>query len=200
MRPTLVHRALGEDRSFLWAVSKDGLTTHTLPPRAEIERTAESVYVALTARARVGGESLQERHCFHVSRIIARSYRRLARDAFQERTRSRCWKFLPKRESFTPTMRSLTSGRILERLGCEGRLTAALALPLAADSLRASRSRESSGEVISIAAADPLNLVGIVVPGERIPANSGRSFLLRDGVAVEAAPTPMENLLNARAG
>src|SRR5208282_6047553 len=32
------------------------------------------------------------------------------------------------------------------------------------------------------AAADPLNLVGIIVPGERIPAISGRSVTFRDGV------------------
>ena len=33
-----------------------------------------------------------------------------------------------------------------------------------------------------IAAADPLNLVGIVVPGDRIPAISGRSVTFRDGM------------------
>ena len=33
-----------------------------------------------------------------------------------------------------------------------------------------------------IAAADPLNLVGIIVPGERIPAISGRSVAFREGV------------------
>ena len=54
--------------------------------------------------------------------------------------------------------------------------------------------------MIRIAAADPLNLVGIILPGDRIPANSGRSFDLRDGVVVETDPTPIENLRNARAG
>jgi ATP-dependent Lhr-like helicase len=73
------------------------------------------------------------------------------------------------------------------------------ALPVAADSLRASRSRETAQEVIRIAASDPLNLVGIVLPGDRIPANSGRSLNLRDGVVAEASPTPMENLKNERA-
>ena len=38
------------------------------------------------------------------------------------------------------------------------------------------------GERVIIAAADPLNLVGIIVPGERIPAISGRSVTFRDGV------------------
>jgi hypothetical protein len=30
-----------------------------------------------------------------------------------------------------------------------------------------------------------LNLVGVVVPGERVPAISGRSVTYRDGVAME---------------
>ncbi len=40
----------------------------------------------------------------------------------------------------------------------------------------------TTGERVVISAADPLNLVGIVVPGERIPAISGRSVTFRDGV------------------
>ena len=39
-----------------------------------------------------------------------------------------------------------------------------------------------SGERIVISAADPLNLVGIIVPGERIPAISGRSVTFKDGI------------------
>ncbi len=39
-----------------------------------------------------------------------------------------------------------------------------------------------SGERVVLSAADPLNLVGIVIPGERIPAISGRTVIFRDGV------------------
>jgi len=58
------------------------------------------------------------------------------------------------------------------------------ALPVAVESLRARRKQNPSGEVTTIYAADPLNLVGIVVPGERVPANSGSVVAFRDGVAV----------------
>ena len=58
------------------------------------------------------------------------------------------------------------------------------ALPMAVESLRAFRSEPASGEVITISAADPLNLVGIVVPGEKVPAISGRFVRFQDGVAV----------------
>jgi ATP-dependent Lhr-like helicase len=35
---------------------------------------------------------------------------------------------------------------------------------------------------VSLSAADPLNLLGIVTPGERLAALSGNRFVLRDGV------------------
>jgi ATP-dependent Lhr-like helicase len=58
-------------------------------------------------------------------------------------------------------------------------------LIVTAESLRAMRNQEPSGEVMTISAADPLNLVGIVVPGERVPANSGKVVAFRDGVATQ---------------
>jgi ATP-dependent helicase Lhr and Lhr-like helicase len=60
------------------------------------------------------------------------------------------------------------------------------ALPVAVESLRATRDQQSSGDTITISAADPLNLVGIIVPGERVPAISGRFVAFRNGVAVGA--------------
>jgi ATP-dependent helicase Lhr and Lhr-like helicase len=59
------------------------------------------------------------------------------------------------------------------------------ALPVAVDSLRATRIHPPTGELIIVSAADPLNLTGIIVPGERVPANSGRFIGFRDGVAVD---------------
>jgi len=58
------------------------------------------------------------------------------------------------------------------------------ALPGSVESLRAMRNQLPSGEIITVSAADPLNLVGIVVPGERVAANSGKVVAFRDGVAV----------------
>ena len=63
------------------------------------------------------------------------------------------------------------------------------ALPVAVESLRAMRNQQPSGELITISAADPLNLVGIIVPGERVAANSGKAVAFRDGIAVP----PSEN-------
>ena len=58
------------------------------------------------------------------------------------------------------------------------------ALPVAVESLRAMRKQQPSGETVTVSAADPLNLVGILVPGDRVAANSGRLVSFRDGVAL----------------
>src|SRR5262249_26781792 len=58
----LVEYALGEERSYLWAVTTDSLTSYELPRRSEIEQTARRVYELLTARnQRVRFEPLDER-------------------------------------------------------------------------------------------------------------------------------------------
>jgi ATP-dependent Lhr-like helicase len=53
------------------------------------------------------------------------------------------------------------------------------------ESLRASRGEHASGEIVTISAADPLNLAGIVVPGEKVASNSRQVVSFRDGVVVE---------------
>jgi ATP-dependent Lhr-like helicase len=60
------------------------------------------------------------------------------------------------------------------------------ALPEAVNQLRAIRRQEKAGQLVAVSAADPLNLVGIITPGERIPALSSNRVLYRDGVPVLA--------------
>ncbi len=58
------------------------------------------------------------------------------------------------------------------------------ALPEALDELRGVRSPGASAEVARIAATDPLNLIGILSPGPRVPAIVGNAVLFVDGQAV----------------
>jgi ATP-dependent Lhr-like helicase len=58
------------------------------------------------------------------------------------------------------------------------------ALPAAVDLLRETRRRERAGELVRVAAVDPLNLVGIVTPGLRVPAVRGNVVAYRDGAPV----------------
>ena len=129
-----------------------------------------------------------------------------------------CWMLLRRygvvfrdllvRETNLPRWRELQIGfRRLEDRGevrggrfIDGFLGEQFALPVAVESLRATRKLPLSGERVTIAAADPLNLVGIVVTGERIPAISGRNVTFRDGVweAEEMAASGPEPALGSR--
>jgi ATP-dependent Lhr-like helicase len=59
------------------------------------------------------------------------------------------------------------------------------ALPVAVESVRAARKQAADDQLVTVSAADPLNLIGIIVPGERVPAISGKQVAFKNGVAVE---------------
>lgn len=93
------------------------------------------------------------------------------------------------RESNAPRWRDLLG--ILRRLEARGEVRGGrfvtgfsgeqYALPEAVESLRAGRSRDNTA-IIAVAAADPINLSGIVIPGERAPLIPGKQTLYRNGV------------------
>jgi ATP-dependent Lhr-like helicase len=113
-----------------------------------------------------------------------------------------CWMLLRRygvvfrellaRETMVPKWRELCIAfRRLEDRGeirggrfVSGFIGEQFALPVAVESLRASRKLAASSDLVAISAADPLNLVGIIVPGEKVPAISGRYVRFRDGVFV----------------
>ncbi len=66
----------------------------------------------------------------------------------------------------------------------EGPAGEQFALSEAVSALRAVRRKSVSGELVAVSAADPLNLVGILLPGERVPSFTGNRILFRDGVPV----------------
>jgi ATP-dependent Lhr-like helicase len=113
-----------------------------------------------------------------------------------------CWMLLRRygivfrelltRESIVPQWREvlITLRRLEDRGEIRGGrfvssfLGEQFALPVAVESLRTMRNQQPSGETITVSAADPLNLVGIIVPGDRVAAHSGKFVAFRDGVAV----------------
>jgi ATP-dependent Lhr-like helicase len=116
-----------------------------------------------------------------------------------------CWMLLRRygivirdllaRESNLPPWRELLMAfRRLEDRGeirggrfVDGFLGEQFALPIAVESIRGMRGLPLGGETVTLSAADPLNLIGILVPGERVPAISGRTVSYRDGIAVSDA-------------
>jgi ATP-dependent Lhr-like helicase len=58
------------------------------------------------------------------------------------------------------------------------------ALPEAVGSLRAVRREDGSGELVAVGGSDPLNLAGIITPGDVVPAVAGNRILYRNGIPV----------------
>jgi ATP-dependent Lhr-like helicase len=58
------------------------------------------------------------------------------------------------------------------------------ALPDAVGMLRAIRREGVQESLISVSAADPLNLLGIITPGNRVTAHTSNRVLYQDGIAI----------------
>jgi ATP-dependent Lhr-like helicase len=101
---------------------------------------------------------------------------------------------LLERESFPVTWYEL--GRIYRRWEARGEIRGGyfvggvsgeqFALPEAIGLLRSIRKSSSNGELITLSAADPLNLQGILTPGARIPAFTANRILFRAGLPIAA--------------
>jgi ATP-dependent Lhr-like helicase len=71
------------------------------------------------------------------------------------------------------------------------------AMPEALEMLARVRRMPRSGERIRVCGSDPLNLVGILTPGERIPAIRTREVVYIDGLPADGESAPDEQVLPA---
>jgi ATP-dependent Lhr-like helicase len=60
------------------------------------------------------------------------------------------------------------------------------ALAEAIPRLRRMRSRPEENEIVRVSASDPLNLVGVLTPGQRVAAGHTRWLIFRDGLPILA--------------
>ena len=94
------------------------------------------------------------------------------------------------RETLAPRWRELV--QLLRRMEARGEIRGGrfisgfvgeqFAMPEAVEALRRIRNQEPAGQPIVVSACDPLNLVGILTPGERVPAVLGNKAVFQDGV------------------
>jgi ATP-dependent Lhr-like helicase len=102
------------------------------------------------------------------------------------------WRLLEREAERLPPWRDLL--RVLRRLESRGEIRGGrfvagftgeqFALPEAVGLLRETRRRKRDGTLVSISGADPLNLVGILTPGPRLPALTSNRLLYEDGVPI----------------
>jgi ATP-dependent Lhr-like helicase len=102
------------------------------------------------------------------------------------------WKLLEREADWLPPWRQMLM--CLRRLEARGEIRGGrfiagfsgeqFALPDAVGALRDARRKQHDGEFLSLSAADPLNLVGIITPGARVPSLTGNRVLYRDGLPI----------------
>jgi ATP-dependent Lhr-like helicase len=114
------------------------------------------------------------------------------------------------RESLSPSWRDLLvqyrrmefQGEIRGGRFVDGFVGEQFALPEAVESLRAGR-REGperrTGQEIRLSAADPLNLVGVILPGPRVASNPSNYIVFRNGVPVQSGETSNVEPINSQA-
>jgi ATP-dependent helicase Lhr and Lhr-like helicase len=100
------------------------------------------------------------------------------------------WKLLAREAAWLPPWRELLS--VLRRLEARGEIRGGrfvagfsgeqYASLEAIERLRQIRRQEVTQQFVSLSAADPLNLIGILTPGARVPSLAGNRLLYRDGL------------------
>jgi ATP-dependent helicase Lhr and Lhr-like helicase len=104
------------------------------------------------------------------------------------------WRLLTQEPGWLPPWRDLL--RVYRRLEARGEIRGGrfvagfsgeqFALPDAVGSLREIRRRPASGQWVSLSGADPLNLIGILTPGQRLAALTANRVVYRDGLPIAA--------------
>ena len=152
-----------------WSLLYEALSAPSTPPSSQQAAHAEAKAAAIAAARRTDA-ALES-----AARILLLRYGVFFRDLLTRESNAPRWRDL------LPVLRrledrgELRGGRFVSGFSGEQ-----FALPEAADSLRESRTRDCQ-QLISVAAADPGNLVGIILPGDRIAALPGKQVQYRDG-------------------
>ena len=103
-----------------------------------------------------------------------------------------CWRMIAREADWLPAWRDLL--RVYQRLEARGeirggRFIAGLsgeqfALPEAVSLLRSMRQKPANETLVVVSGADPLNLVGSIVAGDKVPALASSKILYRDGAPI----------------
>ena len=112
-----------------------------------------------------------------IASVLLQRYGVLFRDLYPGESVSLPWRDLLRALRRLEARGLVRGGRFVSGLSGEQ-----YAVPEAVDALRWVRRQERSGERVQVAAADPVNLVGVLVPGEKVTALAGRGLVFVDGL------------------
>jgi ATP-dependent Lhr-like helicase len=112
-----------------------------------------------------------------LARQYVKRYGVVFRDLLARETHAPPWRDLLRIYRRLEMRGELRGGRF-----CAGFIGEQFAAPEAVEALRAARKEPRRGEIVRLSACDPLNLVGILTPGPRVPATLANTVVFVDGV------------------
>jgi ATP-dependent Lhr-like helicase len=170
---SLSKRASGRTTAGRWSLLCDEaeLAVPVTKPTAE-ERQAAAIAAA---------RQLDAAHESAAKMLLCR-YGVVFRDLLERESNAPKWRDLAPMLRRLEARGEVRGGRFVSGFGGEQ-----FALPEAVESLRSERHAPAQPEV-RVAAADPMNLAGLIVPGPRVPAVPGRFISFLNGVLVEDTP------------
>lgn len=136
---------------------------------------------------------LHEAQVESACRVLLRRYGVVFRDLLGREDNMPRWRELAGIYRRMEARGEVRGGRFLSGFGGEQ-----FAVPEAVESLREFRRRQPATE-FTVAAADPLNLAGVVVPGDRVPSVPGKTVTFQNG-ALATEPSALATLTPAPDG
>ena len=124
-------------------------------------------------------ETDRYQHCEHIARVLLRRYGIVFRKLLDQEDILPPWRELLYVFRRMEARGELRGGRFVQGFAGEQ-----YALPEAVNALREIRKQSKKGDLVAISAADPLNLTGVVTPGQRVPSQPGQRILYRDGIPI----------------
>ncbi|MBX9671476.1 MAG: DEAD/DEAH box helicase [Candidatus Obscuribacterales bacterium] len=175
----------------LWELVTAGLVTadgfDNLRALTDVKRRSGQGFSGRASRSRhshgrwsrIHTESAQDgdAHVEAVCWMLLKRYGVIFRELLTRETNMPKW-----REVLIMLRRLEAQGKIRGGRFVTGFLGEQFALSAAVESLRLSKNTPREDQIVKVAACDPLNLVGIVVPGDRVAANSNSVVVFRGGV------------------
>ena len=134
----------------------------------------------LTETSAIDRARRAEAACESAARMLLQRYGVVFRDLLARESNAPKWRDLVVMLRRLEARGEIRGGRFVSGFGGEQ-----YALPQAVDSLRAMRTHPADGALVTVAAADPMNLAGIVIPGDRVTAVPGKTLTWRDGLPAE---------------
>jgi len=143
----------------------------TAAGRWSLLRSTHTTQLSVSETARQQDAALES-----AARMLLARYGVLFRDLLAREANAPRWRDLLGILRRMEARGELRGGRFVSGFGGEQ-----YAMPEAVLSLRAARDR-SDDKLFTVAAADPMNLVGVILPGERVSGIAGRTVQYRNGV------------------